>query len=129
MEECQKLGLTKSIGVSNFPVKTLESLLSVATNTPSVNQVEMNPTCQQNELREYCKQKGILITAASPLGAPGTMRGDNRILDNEILIEIAKSLGKTVAQVSLRWLYEQGVSFIAKSYNKERMKQNLEIFD
>ncbi|XP_028803125.1 NAD(P)H-dependent 6'-deoxychalcone synthase-like [Neltuma alba] len=129
MEECEKLGLTKSIGVSNFPVRTLESLLSVATVPPCLNQVEMNPTCQQKELREYCKEKGILVTAYSPLGAPGTGWGNNRIVDNEILIEIAKSHGKSVAQVALRWLYEQGVSFVPKSYNKERMKQNLEIFD
>ncbi|KAI9128967.1 hypothetical protein K1719_000450 [Acacia pycnantha] len=129
MEECKKLGLTKSIGVSNFPVKTLENLLSVATIIPSLNQVEMNPTYQQKELREYCKQKGILITAYSALGAPGTFRGNNRVLDNEILIDIAKSQGKSVAQVSLRWLFEQGVSLIVKSFNKERMKQNLEIFD
>ncbi|KAI9080945.1 hypothetical protein K1719_037106 [Acacia pycnantha] len=129
MEECQKLGLTKSIGVSNFSVNKLDTLLSVATIPPSVNQIEMNPTWQQKELREYCKQKDIVITAYSPLGASGARWGDNRILSNEILTDIAKSHGKTVAQVSLRWLYEQGVSFIAKSYNNERMKQNLEIFD
>ncbi|XP_028803152.1 NAD(P)H-dependent 6'-deoxychalcone synthase-like [Neltuma alba] len=129
MEECKRLGLTKSIGVSNFPVRTLQSLLSVASIPPCLNQVEMNPTCQQKELREYCKEKDILIAAFSPLGAVGTRRGDNRILGNEILVEIAKSHGKTVAQVALRWLHEQGVGFIAKSYNKERMKQNLEIFD
>ncbi|XP_054818093.1 non-functional NADPH-dependent codeinone reductase 2-like [Prosopis cineraria] len=129
MEDCKKLGLAKSIGVSNFPVRTLESLLPVAAIHPCLNQVEMNPTCQQMELREYCKEKGILITAYSPLGAPGTRWGNNRILDNEILTDIAKSHGKSVAQVALRWLYEQGVGFIAKSYSKERMKQNLEIFD
>lgn len=59
----------------------------------------MNPTWQQKELREYCKEKGILVTAYSPLGAPGTRWGNNRIMDNEILIDIAKSRGKTVAQV------------------------------
>ncbi|XP_028803153.1 non-functional NADPH-dependent codeinone reductase 2-like [Neltuma alba] len=129
MEECKKLGLTKSSGVSNFPVRTLESLLSVATIPPCLNQVEMNPTCQQKELREYCKGKGIPITAYSPLGAPGSAWGNNRILDNEVLIGIGKSHGKTVPQVALRWLYEQGVGFIAKSFTKERMKQNLDIFD
>ena len=59
----------------------------------------MNPTWQQKELREYCKEKGILVTAYSPLGAPGTNWGNKRILDNEILIDIAKSHGKSVAQV------------------------------
>ncbi|XP_054818671.1 NAD(P)H-dependent 6'-deoxychalcone synthase-like [Prosopis cineraria] len=129
MEECQKLGLTQSIGVSNFSVNKLESLLSVATIPPSVNQIQMNPSWQQKQLREYCKEKGILITAYSPLGAPGTRWGDNRILENEVLIDIAKSHAKSVAQVTLRWLYEQGVSFVVKSHNKERMKDNIEIFD
>ncbi|XP_054818753.1 non-functional NADPH-dependent codeinone reductase 2-like [Prosopis cineraria] len=129
IEDCKKLGLAKSIGVSNFPVRTLDALLSVATIPPCLNQVEMNPTCQQKELKAYCKEKDILITAYSPLGAPGSWWGNNRIMDNETLNDIAKSHGKTVAQVALRWLYEQGVGFIAKSFNKERMKQNLEIFD
>ncbi|KAI9080950.1 hypothetical protein K1719_037111 [Acacia pycnantha] len=129
MEECRKLGLAKSIGVSNFPVRTLESLLSVATVPPCLNQVEMSATCQQKELREYCKQKGIVVTAYSPLGTATSAGGSSRILDNEILINIAKSHGKSVAQVALRWLYEQGVGFIARSFNKDRMKQNLEIFD
>ncbi|KAI9080966.1 hypothetical protein K1719_037127 [Acacia pycnantha] len=129
MEEALKLGLTKSIGVSNFSIKKLQNLLSFAKIPPSVNQVEMNPVFRQKKLREYCKEKGIVITGYSPLGAPGARRGSNRVVDNEILNDIAKSHGKTVAQVSLRWLYEQGVSFVVKSYNKERMKQNLEIFD
>ncbi|KAI9070961.1 hypothetical protein K1719_047077 [Acacia pycnantha] len=129
MEECRKLGIAKSIGVSNFPVRTLESLLSVATVPPCLNQVEMSVTCQQKEVREYCKEKGIFVTAYSPLGNAGSAWGSNRILDNEILINIAKSHGKSVAQVALRWLHEQGVGFIARSFNKDRMKQNLEIFD
>ncbi|TKY73087.1 NAD(P)H-dependent 6'-deoxychalcone synthase [Spatholobus suberectus] len=129
MEECQKLGLTKCIGVSNFSCKKLENLLSFATIPPSVNQVEMNPTWQQKKLREYCQAKGIIITAYSPLGAAGTMWGSNNVVDNELLKEIAEAHGKSFAQVSLRWLYELGVTVAVKSYNKERMKQNLEIFD
>ncbi|XP_061371604.1 NAD(P)H-dependent 6'-deoxychalcone synthase-like [Gastrolobium bilobum] len=129
MEECQKLGLTKCIGVSNFSCKKLENLLSFATIPPSINQVEMNPTWQQKKLREYCQAKGIIITAYSPLGAKGTIWGANDVMDNELLKEIAEAHGKSVAQVCLRWLYEQGVTMAVKSYNKERMKQNLEIFD
>ncbi|KAL2340355.1 hypothetical protein Fmac_008295 [Flemingia macrophylla] len=128
MEECQKLGLTKCIGVSNFSRKKLENLLSFATIPPSVNQVEMNPTWQQKELREYCKSKGIIITAYSPLGS-GTYWGSNNVVDDELLKEIAMAHGKSVPQVSLRWLYELGITIAVKSYNKERMKQNLEIFD
>ncbi|XP_020230461.1 NAD(P)H-dependent 6'-deoxychalcone synthase [Cajanus cajan] len=129
MEECQKLGLTKCIGVSNFSRKKLENLLSFATIPPSVNQVEMNPTWHQKKLREYCKNKGIIITAYSPLGAAGTFWGSNDVLENELLKEIAEAHGKSVAQVSLRWLYELGITIAVKSYNKERMKQNLEIFN
>ncbi|GMY18106.1 D-galacturonate reductase [Fagus crenata] len=129
MEECQNLGLTKAIGVSNFSCKKLEELLSFAKIPPADNQVEMNPLWQQKKLREFCKAKDIHITAFSPLGANGTKWGDNRIVECDVLEEIAKAHGKTAAQISLRWIYEQGVSLVTKSYNKERMKQNREIFD
>ncbi|KAF5939619.1 hypothetical protein HYC85_023878 [Camellia sinensis] len=129
MEECLNLGLAKAIGVSNFSSKKLEEVLAIAKIPPAVNQVEMNPLWKQKKLREFCKEKGIHITAYSPLGANGTMWGDNRIVDCDVLSEIAKARGKTTAQVSLRWVYEQGVSLVAKSFNKERMKENLEIFD
>ncbi|XP_075672351.1 non-functional NADPH-dependent codeinone reductase 2-like [Castanea sativa] len=129
MEECQRLGLTKSIGVSNFSSKKLENLLSFATIPPSVNQVEMNPVWQQKKLTEFCKPNGIIVTAYSPLGAKGSSWGTNAVMDNEVLKEIAKTRGKTVAQVCLRWIYEQGAAPIVKSYNKERLKENLQIFD
>ncbi|XP_015938761.1 NAD(P)H-dependent 6'-deoxychalcone synthase-like [Arachis duranensis] len=129
MQECQNLGLTKSIGVSNFSCKKLENLLSFATIPPAVNQVELNPCWQQKNLREYCKTKGIVVTAYSPLGAKDSFWGGNHVMDNELLKQIAHAHGKTVAHISLRWLYEQGVTFAVKSYNKERIKQNLEIFD
>ncbi|KAL2541384.1 NAD(P)-linked oxidoreductase superfamily protein [Abeliophyllum distichum] len=129
MEECKNLGLTKAIGVSNFSCKMLEEVLSVAKIPPAINQVEMNPVWQQKHLREFCKTKGIHITAYSPLGANNTKWGDNRIIENDVLADIAKAREKTTAQVALRWVYEQGVSLVTKSYNKERMKENLQIFD
>ncbi|WMV23073.1 hypothetical protein MTR67_016458 [Solanum verrucosum] len=129
MEECKNLGLTKGIGVSNFSCKKLEELLSVAKILPAINQVEMNPIWQQKELREFCKAKGIYITAYSPLGAHNTIWGHNRVMECDVLTQIAKSKGKTTAQVALRWIYEQGVSLVVKSLNKERMKENLQIFD
>ncbi|XP_061344103.1 NAD(P)H-dependent 6'-deoxychalcone synthase-like [Gastrolobium bilobum] len=128
MEECLKLGLTRAIGVSNFSVKKLQNLLSVATILPAVNQVEMNLAWQQKKLREFCSANGIVITAFSPL-RKGAGRGPNEVMENDMLKEIADAHGKSVAQVSLRWLYEQGVTFAAKSYDKERMNQNLQIFD
>ncbi|KAI3970588.1 hypothetical protein MKX01_024235 [Papaver californicum] len=129
MEECQKLGLTKSIGVSNFSCKKLQTILDTANISPAVNQVEMNPVWQNLKLREFCKAKGIVVTAYSPLGASGTPWGSNAVKEAQELQEIAKARGKTHAQVSLRWVYEQGVSLLVKSFNEQRMKENLMIFD
>ncbi|KAL5549782.1 hypothetical protein UlMin_005013 [Ulmus minor] len=129
MEECQKLGLVKSIGVSNFSRKKLETLLATAKILLAINQVEMNPIWQQKKLREFCKEKGIVVAAYSLLGARGVFWGTNRVMECEVLKEIADEKGKTIAQVCLRWAFEQGVSFVAKSFNKERMKENLGIFD
>nr|GLL32342.1 D-galacturonate reductase-like [Ipomoea trifida] len=129
MEECKRIGLTKGIGVSNFSCKMLQHLLSVAKIPPAINQVEMNPIWQQEKLREFCKAEGIHVTAYSPLGANNTKWGDNRVMGCDVLAQIAKAKGKSVAQVSLRWIYEQGVSLVTKSFNKERMRENLQIFD
>ncbi|XP_042500456.1 non-functional NADPH-dependent codeinone reductase 2-like [Macadamia integrifolia] len=129
MEQCKKVGLTRFIGVSNFSCKKLEDLLAFAKIPPAVNQVEMNPLWQQKKLREFCKKRGIHITAYSPLGAKGTPWGTARVMECEVLKEIAEARGKTIAQVCLRWVYEQGVSVVVKSFNKERLKENLEIID
>ncbi|RZC50087.1 hypothetical protein C5167_018508 [Papaver somniferum] len=128
MEECQSLGFTKSIGVSNFSIKKLQELMSNAKIPPVVNQVEMSPTFQQKNLREYCKANNILVTAISVLGSKGTPWGSNAVLDSEVLNQIAMARGKSVAQISMRWVYEQGVSLVVKSFSEERMKENLNIF-
>ncbi|KDO47296.1 hypothetical protein CISIN_1g020174mg [Citrus sinensis] len=129
MEECQRHGLTKSIGVSNFSPKKIETILAFATIPPTVNQVEMNPAWQQRKLVEFCKSKSIIVTAFSPLGAVGSSWGTNQVMNNEALKQIAAAHGKTVAQVCLRWIIEQGATAAVKSFNKERLKENLEIFD
>ncbi|KAL8121183.1 non-functional NADPH-dependent codeinone reductase 2-like [Apium graveolens] len=129
MEECQILGLAKSIGVSNFSCKKLADILEFAKIPPAVNQVEMNPAWQQRKLKEFCEANGIMIAAYSPLGAAGAVWGTKGVLGSEVLIEIAKSKGKSVAHVALRWAYEQGIIIVTKSFNKERLKQNRKIFD
>ncbi|CAL5016722.1 unnamed protein product [Urochloa decumbens] len=129
MEECQRLGLAKAIGVSNFTTKHLDKVLAVATIPPAVNQVELNPVWQQRTLRDYCAEKGIHVAAYSPLGGQNWDGTGNAVMASEVLAGIAKARGKTVAQVALRWIYEQGVTSIVKSYNKERLEQNLQIFD
>eukprot|EP00262_Sarcandra_glabra_P015788 TRINITY_DN495_c1_g1_i1.p1 TRINITY_DN495_c1_g1~~TRINITY_DN495_c1_g1_i1.p1 ORF type:complete len:335 (+),score=41.68 TRINITY_DN495_c1_g1_i1:92-1006(+) len=129
MEECQRLGLTKSVGVSNFSCKKLADLLETATIPPAVNQVEMHAVWQQKKLRAFCATKGIHVSAYSPLGAKGTFWGSADVMDCDVLKEIAEARGKSVAQIALRWVYEQGASLLVKSFNKERMGENLKIFD
>ncbi|KAB2603324.1 NAD(P)H-dependent 6'-deoxychalcone synthase-like [Pyrus ussuriensis x Pyrus communis] len=119
MEECQRLGLTKSIGLSNFSTKKIENILSFATIPPSVNQ----------KLRDFCKANGIIVTAFSPLGGIGSCWGSNHVFESKVLQEIAKERGKTIAQVCIRWVYQAGATLAVKSYNKERLKQNVNIFD
>ncbi|KAF5747532.1 non-functional NADPH-dependent codeinone reductase 2-like [Tripterygium wilfordii] len=128
MEECQRIGLTKSIGVSNFSCKKLENLLATVKIPPAVNQVEMNPLWQQKKLRELCDRKNVLIVAYSPLGARGTPWQGHLVTESDVLKGIAAANGKSVAQVCLRWLCEQGVGVIVKSFNKERIKENFDIF-
>ncbi|KAK2994376.1 hypothetical protein RJ640_029491 [Escallonia rubra] len=129
MEECQTLGLAKSIGVSNFSCKKLGDILAFSKIPPSVNQVELNPCWQQRKLLEFCKANGIVVAAFSPLGAVGTSWGSNRVMESDVLQEIAKAKGKSVAQICLRWGYEQGAVVVMKSFNKERLKANADIFN
>ncbi|KAL2243863.1 methylecgonone reductase-like [Sesamum indicum] len=129
MEECCRLGLVKSIGVSNFSCAKLSKLLEFASIPPAVNQVEMNVGWQQQKMLEYCKEKRIHVCAWSPLAANGAIWGSLAVMDSPILKEIAAAKNKTIAQVALRWIHEQGGTPIVKSFNKERMKQNLQIFD
>ncbi|XP_050374070.1 non-functional NADPH-dependent codeinone reductase 2-like [Argentina anserina] len=129
MEESQRLGLTKSIGVSNFSSKKIENLLSFATILPSVNQVEMNPFWQQKKLRDFCKSNGVVVTAYSPLGGIGTSWGSSHVLESKVLQGIAEARGKTIAQICIRWVYQAGAAVVVKSYNKERLKKNAQVFD
>ncbi|KAJ4817948.1 NAD(P)-linked oxidoreductase superfamily protein [Rhynchospora pubera] len=129
MEECQRLGLTKTIGVSNFITRKLEELLTFANIPPAINQVEMNPGWQQQKLRRYCANKGIFITACYPLGGQITFGNTNHVLTSDVLKKIATAKGKTAAQISLRWILEQDVGIVVKSFNIERLRQNLEIFN
>jgi len=128
MEECHRRGLARAIGVSNFSCKKLEYLLSFAKIPPAANQVEVHPYCRQNKLRAFCRDKGIQLCAYSPLGGKGTPWANNSVMDCPVLKQIARERGKTVAQVCIRWVYEQGDCVIAKSFNRQRMQENLDIF-
>ncbi|KAF2288582.1 hypothetical protein GH714_008790 [Hevea brasiliensis] len=119
MEALFDSGRARAIGVSNFSTKKLEDLLAVARVTPAVNQVEIHPVWQQPKLHEYCKSKGIHLTGYSPLGSPGTGTVKTQVLKNPILTTVAEKLGKTPAQVALRWGLQMGQSVLPKA----RMRQ------
>ncbi|XP_069679121.1 aldo-keto reductase family 1 member B1-like [Periplaneta americana] len=131
MEQCVKLGLAKSIGISNFNSQQIKRVLEVATITPVVNQVECHPYLNQSKLIAFCKERNIVITAYSPLGSPNSVAKDDAPapLKDPKLQEIAKKYKKSVAQVILRYLIQHGTVPIPKSSNKKRLQENFDIFD
>lgn len=129
MEECQRLGLAKSVGVSNFSAAKMSALLSLAAVPPAVNQVEMNVGWRQEKVRRVCAAHGVVVAAYSPLGANGDAWGSDAVMESAVMRQVAAARGKSVAQVALRWVYEQGVCLVARSFNRERLQQNMAIFD
>tara|TARA_R110000751_G_scaffold105046_4_gene200933 strand:- start:159668 stop:160513 length:846 start_codon:yes stop_codon:yes gene_type:complete len=122
MEELQAEGKIKSIGVSNFFQEHLEALFKTAKVIPAVNQIEFHPGYWQKELTEYCQSKNITIESWSPLA-----RG--KVVDNQLLKDIAKAHQKSVSQICLRWITQHNVIIIPKSNSPERIEENINIFD
>lgn len=122
MEQFNREGRARSIGVSNYHIHHLEDLLKIADIVPAVNQVECHPELTQVELANYCESKGIAFEPWSPLGA-------GKLLSDPILAEIAAQYGKTTAQVILRWDIQRGFINIPKSVHRERIISNTEVFD
>jgi len=133
MEDLVRLGLTRSIGISNFNSQQIEHILKSATIKPATNQIEMHPYFNQTKLVEFCKARGISITAYSPFvcqgSHPTSKPGDPMILDEPILTEIGKKYGKKSNHVILRWLIQKGVITIPKSVTKSRIIDNFAVFD
>ncbi|XP_019448477.1 PREDICTED: aldo-keto reductase family 4 member C9-like isoform X2 [Lupinus angustifolius] len=126
MEALYNSGKARAIGVSNFSVKKLQDLLDVAHVPPAVNQVELHPSLQQPNLHVFCKSKGVHLSGYSPLGkGPGR----TNILKNPVLHEAAEKLGKTPAQIALRWGLQMGHSVLPKSTNVTRIEENFDLFD
>lgn len=122
MEDIQKQGKAKSIGVSNYTINHLKELLSECTIRPVVNQVELHVFLQQPELVDYCKKNGIVIEAYSPL-AHGYKMNDDTIKD------IAKKHKKSYSQIMIRWCLDRGFVVFPKSSHTERIKENIDVFD
>lgn len=122
MEQLQKEGKIKSIGVSNFRKHHLEELMAKVNIIPAVNQMEFNPQMQDEEIREYCQEQGIALEAWSPLGS-------GACLNNETIKNIGKKNNKSVAQVILRWLLQKDIVILPKSVHENRIIENSNIFD
>jgi 2,5-diketo-D-gluconate reductase A len=115
-------GRARSIGVSNFLIDHLERIIDASSCVPAVNQIELHPRLQQADLRRFHEQRGIRTEAWSPLG-----RG--RLLDDPAIESIASRLGRTPAQIVLRWHIQLGNIVIPKSVTPERIVENFRLFD
>ncbi|WP_029595486.1 aldo/keto reductase [Exiguobacterium chiriqhucha] len=124
MEELYREGKIKAIGVSNFQPDRLIDLIIHNEIVPAVNQVETHVFNQQVESHDFMKENNVQIESWGPFA-----EGKNNLFQNEILASIAEKYDKSVAQVALRWLTQRGVVAIPKSVRKERIIENLNIFD
>ena len=124
LEEYYKAGKIKAIGVSNFSPDRLADLAIFNDITPMVNQVETHVFNQQLEAQKTMAEYGVQIESWGPFA-----EGKNNLFTNETLVRIGKQYNKTAAQVALRYLIQQGIVAIPKTVHKERMTQNLDIFD
>jgi diketogulonate reductase-like aldo/keto reductase len=121
-EKLQEDGLARSIGVSNFLIPHLERLFDETDVPPSVNQIEIHPALQQQELRHFCLDNDIVPEAYSPLA-------QGEVLREPAIQELAAKHRKTPAQVILRWHIQEGNIVIPKSVTPARIRENIEIFD
>lgn len=122
LEELYRLGRVRAIGLSNFLPQHIEPLLEQATVLPMVNQIEYQPGYMQTECVEFCNKHNILVEAWSPLGS-------GKLLKNETLQAIAKKYNKSVAQLCIKWVLQNGILPLPKSATPKRIKENLEVTD
>ncbi|KAM4012246.1 prostaglandin-E(2) 9-reductase-like [Anomaloglossus baeobatrachus] len=136
MERCKDAGLVKSIGVSNFNRRQLEMILNKPglKHKPVCNQVECHLYLNQSKMLEFCKSQGIALVAHSALGSSrdetwGIGKGAPVLLEDPVLNAMANNLGRTPAQVAMRYLLQRGIVVLAKSFTPARIKQNLQVLD
>ena len=124
MEEAYKEGKLKAIGVCNFYPARLADLCETVEVTPAVNQVELHPFFQQEDALALMKEYGVQPEAWGPFA-----EGNHGIFTHPVLTKIGEKYGKSAAQVALRWNVQRGVTVIPKSVHKDRMEQNMDIWD
>jgi 2,5-diketo-D-gluconate reductase A len=122
MERSLELGYTRSIGVSNFDVQEVDQVIAAGTVRPVVNQVQFSPFEYRRKLLEAGEQRGVVLEAYSPLGT-------GRHLANETVKRLASRIGRTPAQVLLRWCLQHDLVVIPKSTHRNRIEENARIFD
>jgi 2,5-diketo-D-gluconate reductase A len=124
MEELYQQGKVRAIGVSNFLPDRIMDLMIHNKITPAINQIEVNPFHQQLDTQKFLQDNSVQVEAWAPFA-----EGRNNIFQNELLLSIAAKHNKSVAQVILRWLLQRGVIALSKTTRKERMIENISVFD
>lgn len=124
MQDLYKAGRIRVIGVSNFYPDRLMDLVIHNEIVPAVNQIETHPFHQQNDTQQFLAENNVQIESWGPFA-----EGKNNLFQNELLTSIGQKYNKSIAQVVIRWLMQRGVVTIPKSVHKERMKENLNVFD
>ena len=122
MERARELGLARSVGVSNFGARELQEVIAAGTIPPAVNQVQFSALQYRRALLDACRRQNVALEAYSPLGT-------GRHLSNATVNRIAQRMGRTPAQVLLRWCLQHDVLVIPKSTHRERIAENAQIFD
>ncbi len=123
MEQLYREGCVRSVGTSNFLPHHLEALKEYGAQTyPMVNQVEFHPGCLKEQILEYCHNHQIVVQGWSPLGS-------SQLLNNQLILELAKKYQKTPAQICLGWALQHNVIPVPRSQNPERMANNLDVYD
>ena len=124
LEELYEQGMFKAIGVSNFYPNTFPKIVNDAKVIPVLNQCETHVLYQQRKMMEYLKPYHVTLEAWSPLA-----EGRNSIFKNKTLVRIGEKYGKTAAQIALKFLIQNGIVIIPKTTHKERMVENIDLFD
>lgn len=122
MEELYEEGKIRGLGLSNFLPHHIDNILQHCKIKPLVNQLEIHPGYSQEAASAYCKSKDVRVQAWSPLGR-------SRLLEHPFLVKLATRYGKSVAQISLRFLLQKEIIPLVKASSLERMKENMDIFD